>query len=176
MDRAVSCAPYGAIAVSSLEYGAMVDSWVEYGAMVVRSAAYGATVVSCGPTAMTPSMAAELAPIVVSTASPLAPPPAAAMTCPCRVLLVGAASSLANRAGLASITASSGANFCAFASWTLYLVAVAITAGGILPAVAVTVGGILAAVASTAGGTFCASATIAGWLVANASVVPYWAA
>src|SRR5580698_3933141 len=154
----------------------MVVSCFEYGAMVVRSAAYGATVVSCGATAMTPLMAAWLAAIVPSTPSPLAPPPAAAIACACRVLLLGSACSLVNRAGLASITASSGWNFCAFASCTLYVVAVAITAGGILAAVAVTVGGIAAAVASTVGGTFWASATIAGWLVANASWVPYWAA
>ena len=98
---------------------------------------------------MTPLMAAWLAAIVVSTPSPLAPPPAAATACACRAVLVGSACSLANSAGWASITASSGANFCALASCTLSVVAVAITAGGIFAAVAVTVGGIAAAVAIT---------------------------
>src|SRR6202035_5030728 len=87
LDSAVSCALYGAMAVSSAEYGAMVFSWAEYGAMVVRSAAYGATVCSCGPTAMTPLIAALLAAIVESTPTPLAPPPAAATACACRVVL-----------------------------------------------------------------------------------------
>src|SRR5487761_142340 len=127
--------------------------------MTCRSAAYGATVCSCGPTAMTPLMAAWLAAIVVSTPRPLAPPPAAAMACACRAGLEGAAASLVNRAGWAWITVSSGANFTAFASWVLYVLAVARTVGGIFAAVLVTVGGMAAAVASTVGGTFCASAT-----------------
>src|ERR1700677_2581411 len=164
------------MAVSSVEYGAIVFSWAEYGAIVFRSDAYGATLVSCGATAMTPLMAAWLAPIVVSTPSPLAPPPAALMACACRVVLDGSAFSLANSVGLASITASSGANFCAFASWTLYVVAVVSTAGGIFAAVAVTVGGIAAAVASNVGATFCASATTAGWDCAKASWEAYVAA
>src|SRR5579859_815378 len=154
----------------------MAVSWVEYGAMTFRSAAYGATVASCGAAAMTPLMAAWLAPIVPSTASPLAPPPATAIACACRALLVGSACSLANRAGWASISASSGANFWAFASCTLSAVAVAITAGGIFAAVAVTLGGMDVAVAITAGGTFCASATMSGWAEANASWVAYWVA
>src|ERR1700728_2350558 len=112
--------------------------------MVFRSPAYGATVCSCGPTAITPLIAALLAAIAASTPRPLVPPPAAATACACRVVLVGSAFSLANRAGLAWITVSSGANFTAFASWVLYVVAVASTVGGILAAVAVTVGGMAA--------------------------------
>src|ERR1700722_15520245 len=109
--------------------------------MVVRSAAYGWTVCSCGPTAMTPLIAASLAAMVLSTARPLAPPPAAATACACRAGLVGSALSLVNRAWWVSITSNSGANFCAFASWVLYVVAVLSTDAGILAAVAVTVGG-----------------------------------
>ena len=133
-DKAVSCALYGA--------------------MTFRSAAYGAMVCSCGPAAMTPLMAAWLAPIVVSTAIPLAPPPAAATACACRAGLAGLAASLVNRAGWAAITASSGANFWALASC----------------------GPSLDAVASTVGGTFWAVATTAGWVWAKASWLPYWAA
>src|SRR3984957_9308870 len=164
------------MAVSSAEYGAMVFSWAEYGAMVVRSAAYGATVCSCGPTAMTPLIAAWLAAIVESTLAPLAPPPAAATASACRVVLVGAALILANRAGWAWITVSSGANLTAFASCVLYVVAVASTVGGILAAVAVTVGGMAVAVAITDGGTFCASATTVGCACAKASWGAYWVA
>ena len=69
LDSAVSCA----------EYGAMVFSCAEYGAMVFRSAAYGATFCRSGATAITPLMAALFCEIVVSMATPLAPPPAAAI-------------------------------------------------------------------------------------------------
>src|SRR5262245_21952061 len=65
LDSAVSCAPYGAILVSCAEYGAMV----------CRSAACGATFCRSGATAITPLMAALFCEIVVSTATPLAPPP-----------------------------------------------------------------------------------------------------
>src|ERR1700727_796745 len=119
LDRAVSWAVNGAIAVSSVEYGAMVVSCAEYGAMVCRSAAYGATVCRAGPTAITPVMAAWLAAIVVRMPRPLAPPPAALITWACSAGGIVAGflyvASLANSAGLAWITASSGANFCALA-------------------------------------------------------------
>src|SRR3981081_4502821 len=150
------------MAVSSVEYGAMVFSWAAYGVMVGRSPAYGATVCSCGPTAMTPLIAALLAAIVLSTPRPLAPPPPAATACACRVVLVGSAFSLANRAGWAWITVSSGANFTAFASCVLYVVAVASTGGGLWGPWAVPVRRMAAAVAITDGGPFCASAPTAG--------------
>jgi len=72
LDSAVSCA----------EYGAMVVSCAEYGAMVCRSDAYGATVCSAGATAITPLMAALFCEIVVNTATPVAPPPAALIARP----------------------------------------------------------------------------------------------
>ena len=58
-------------------------------------------------------MAAWLAPMVVTAATPLGPPPAAATAWACRALLDGSAFSLVNKAGWAWMTASSGANFCA---------------------------------------------------------------
>src|ERR1700684_4670358 len=82
---------------------------------------------------MTPEMAALLASMVVRIAVPLAPPPAAVTACATSLGGIAAGfvyvASLANSAGLAWITASSGANFPALASWTLYFVAVATTAG-----------------------------------------------
>src|SRR5436190_22456285 len=77
LDSAVSWAEYGAILVSCAEYGAIVFSCAEYGAIVCRSVAYGATFCRSGATAITPLMAALFCEIVVSTATPLAPPPAA---------------------------------------------------------------------------------------------------
>ena len=73
----------------------MVFSWAEYGAMVFRSPAYGATVCSCGPTAMTPLIAAWLAAIVLSTPRPLAPPPAAATACAVTLIRTSPSSLLA---------------------------------------------------------------------------------
>ena len=56
-----------------------------------------------------------------------------------------------NSAGWAWITASSGANFCAFVSCTVSFFAMAMTSGGIFPAVAMTFGGIFCAVATMSG-------------------------
>ena len=70
-----------------------------------------------------------------------------------------------NSAGLAWITASSGANFCAFASCVAFAFAVAMTDGGIF-----------CAVAMTDGGVFWAAATTAGWVVAKAISLLYVAA
>src|SRR5882757_11232542 len=82
---------------------------------------------------MTPLMAGPLALIVDRMASPFAPPPAAATAWAASfggmAAGLGYAASLVNRAGLAWITASSGANFCALASCVLYCVAVATTCG-----------------------------------------------
>ena len=58
----------------------MVFSWAEYGAMVFRSPAYGATVCSCGPTAMTPLIAAWLAAIAYLNAHASAVQTAATQT------------------------------------------------------------------------------------------------
>src|SRR5215469_8576096 len=163
--------------VSSAEYGAMVVSCAEYGAMVVSSAAYGATVFSAGAAAITPAMAALLAEIVVRIFMPLAPPPAAliAWAASAGGIVAGFwyVASLANSAGLAWITASSGANFCAFASCVAFACAVATTDGGIDCAAARTVGGIDCAVATTDAGTFWAAATTVGWLCAKASSCAY---
>src|ERR1700727_1096542 len=120
--------------------------------MTFRSAANGATVCSCGATAMTPLMAVSLALIVVSVPMPLAPPPAAATACACRAVLVGSACSLVNKAGCASITASSGANFCAFASWVLYWLGGGGTHGGILAPGAPATGGVGGAGGTPPGG------------------------
>src|SRR4029078_528533 len=68
LDYAVMCA----------DYGARVFSCAEYGAMVFRSAAYGATFCRSGASAITPLMAALFCEMLVSMATPLAPPPAAA--------------------------------------------------------------------------------------------------
>ena len=72
---------------------------------------------------MTPSMAALLALMVVRMPVPLAPPPAAATAWATSfggiAAGLGYAASLANSAGWDWITASSGANFCALASWVL---------------------------------------------------------
>src|ERR1700733_7885995 len=124
------------MAVSSAAYGWMALNCAAYGAMVTRSASYGATVCSCGPAAMTPAIAAWLAAIVASSLAPVAPPPRAATACACRALLVGSACSLVNRAGLAWIACSSGANFCAFASWVLYWLGGGGTDGGVLASAA----------------------------------------
>ena len=78
-----------------------------------------------------------------------------------------------NSAGWAWITASSGANFCAFASCVASVFTVARTDGGIFCAVARTVGGIDCAVAMTDGGTFWAAATTVGCAVAKASWLLY---
>jgi len=81
---------------------------------------------------------------------------------------------LANSAGLAWITASSGANFCALARTVGGIDdAVATTVGGTDCAAARTVGGIDCAVATTGGGTFWAAATTVGWLCAKASSGAY---
>ena len=68
-------------------------------------------------------MAAWLALMVASTCWPVAPPPAAAMAWAASFGGIfdgsGKAASLVNSAGLAWITFSSGANFCALASCTL---------------------------------------------------------
>ena len=84
--------------------------------------------------------------------------------------------SLANSAGWAWSTASSGANFCAFASCVAFACAVASTDGGIFCAVARTVGGIDCAVATTDAGTFWAAATTVGCALAKASSLLYWVA
>ena len=70
-----------------------------------------------------------------------------------------------NSAGLAWITASSGWNFCAFASCVESFCARAITSGGTFCAAAITFDGI-----------FCAVATTSGWVVAKAISVLYWVA
>ena len=80
---------------------------------------------------------------------------------------------MANSAGWAEITASSGANFCAFASCVASARAVARTVGGIFCAVARTFGGIDCAVATTDAGTFWAAATTVGWACAKASSGAY---
>ena len=80
---------------------------------------------------------------------------------------------MANSAGCAWITASSGANFCAFASCVALACAVASTDGGIFCAAASTFGGIDDAVAMTGGGTFWAAATTSGCAVANAISLAY---
>src|ERR1700690_86301 len=98
---------------------------------------------------MTPVMAALLALMVDRTARPLAPPPAlSAWATRLGGIVAGFlyVASLANSAGLALITASSGANFTAFASCVASVFAVARTDGGIF-----------CAVAMTDGGTFCAA-------------------
>src|ERR1700722_15106494 len=78
-------------------------------------------------------MAGPLALMGARMASPFAPPPAAATAWAASfggmAAGFGEVASLANRAGLAWITASSGANFCALASCVLYRVAVATTCG-----------------------------------------------
>src|SRR5215469_11209058 len=157
----------------------MVVSCAEYGAMVCSCVAYGATVCSAGAAAITPVMAALLAEIVVRILMPWAPPPAAAIAWPSSAggIVAGLVyvASLANSAGWAWITASSGANFCAFASCVAFACAVATTDGGIFCAVARTVGGIDCAVATTDGGTFWAAATTSGWLCAKASSGAYLA-
>ena len=70
-----------------------------------------------------------------------------------------------NSAGWAWITASWGANFCAFASWTPSVFTMVRTFGGIF-----------CAEARTFGGIFCAVATTPGCAVAKASWLSYWVA
>ena len=72
---------------------------------------------------------------------------------------------MANSAGLAWITLSSGANFWAFASCVAFACAEASTDGGIF-----------CAVARTFGGIFWAVATTVGWLCAKAIWLAYWVA
>src|SRR5690348_15843204 len=77
----------------------------------VSWAAYGAMDWICGATAITPLIAALLAPITVTIWSPVAPPPAAATACAASLggtaAGAGQLTSLVNRVGLAWITASS---------------------------------------------------------------------
>src|ERR1700733_11377845 len=109
----------------------MVVSCAEYGAMVCRSVAYGATVCSAGPTAITPLMAAWLAAMVVRTAIPFAPPPAAATAWACRAagaLPGGKAASLVNSGGIfPAVAMTDGGIFCAVATTSAWVVANAIS-------------------------------------------------
>src|ERR1700733_7774812 len=99
----------------------------------VSCAVYGWRVASCGAAATTELIAAWLAEIVVSTASPLAPPPAAAIAWLTSLggIVAGFVylASWVNSAGFAWMTASSGGDFVAAAICAWYLVAVATIAG-----------------------------------------------
>src|ERR1700689_914878 len=118
-------------AVSDFVYGA---SFARSGAAflsTVSCVAYGVSVLSCGATAMTPSMAALLAEMVVRIPRPLVPPPAAltAAAASAGGMVAGFlyVASLVKSAECAWSTASSGANFTALPSCTESFVARATT-------------------------------------------------
>src|ERR1700735_2850093 len=111
-------------------YGPTYDGTLD---AAVSWAAYGLSACSCGATEITPSIGPLLFWMVVRMVRPLAPPPAAAMAWLTSLggIVAGLeyVASLANSAGFASSTASSGASLCALASCTLYFSAAAMTFG-----------------------------------------------
>ena len=96
--------------------------------------ANGASDSSCVATLMTPAMAAAFAHIVDSTPCPVAPPPAEAIAAAMTAFgtLFGVAQlryTVPTFAWSFCSAVSSGWNFCASPSWTLYFWALATTAG-----------------------------------------------